>query len=464
MVSSVKELHPGIAVVLAGDLNRQELAAAKFASACNLACTSPSAPAGANWYTRKATVNGTVVRTTIDYCLSNTASSELEKADQERWSDHSLLHGVFHVASVGDHRKIVAKTHLTSSATTEVYAAVMADPRWPERPFMEVAKLICQTRPGRHERQSKAHKVNRALNLAQHVLSEEREGLERIAVPPSSERKTPAPPTKEEIALAEEHIPFSAPEAMLTNPLVRKLAAATRTLLFHKDAAELPQVREVVEQIRCSLPKVFFQAIKSSIRAGNTATIAHEFRQEDENRPLTLASYTKKLYWRTDRPRALPWWPLSGARIQLEDEDMLDAIKRLASGKAVGTDGLADRQLKAVLRQRPDIREKLRGYYERWLNGETQLPLYMKTARTMFLSKDDTAYPPVGQIRIIAMLNAVTKLWEHLLHIALRDEIESHMPLHPLQRGFVPGGSCLKNLDDLIATMQVIKAQRNSGQ
>ena len=110
---------------------------------------------------------------------------------------------------------------------------------------------------------------------------------------------------------------------------------------------------------------------------------------------------------------------------------MLGAIKWLASGKAVGIDALPDRQLKQVLLMNPDIRDKLRIFYEQILNGDRGLPQSMKTARTMYLSKDETPYPKVGQIRIISMLTATTKLWEELLHRLLRTEVAEHLPLHP---------------------------------
>ena len=80
------------------------------------------------------------------------------------------------------------------------------------------------------------------------------------------------------------------------------------------------------------------------------------------------------LYWKNDRNRALPWWPVSSNRVQVSDEDMLGAIKWLASGKAVGLDSLPDRQLKKVLLMNPGIRDKLRLFYEQILNGDRGLP------------------------------------------------------------------------------------------
>ena len=110
---------------------------------------------------------------------------------------------------------------------------------------------------------------------------------------------------------------------------------------------------------------------------------------------------------------------------------MLRAIKWLASGKAVGLDALPDRQLKKVLSMDEGIREKLRLFFEEILNGDRSIPEYFKTARTMFLSKDGTPYPKKGQVRIISMLSAITKLWEELLHGLLKAEVADKMPLHP---------------------------------
>ena len=56
------------------------------------------------------------------------------------------------------------------------------------------------------------------------------------------------------------------------------------------------------------------------------------------------------------------------------------------------------------------------------------------------------------------ILNATTKLWEEVMHTKLRNEVEESMPLHENQRGFVKGGSCLKNLDDLVSIIQKIRA------
>ena len=123
----------------------------------------------------------------------------------------------------------------------------------------------------------------------------------------------------------------------------------------------------------------------------------------------------------------------------------------------MGTDALSDKRLKAILLRNRIIADKVKDHFEHWFNGTLDFPKYLKTARTMFLSKDDTEYPEIGNVRIISMLSAVVKLWEQVLHTKLRKEIEEKMPLHVHQRGFVPGGSCLKNIDDLFDLIEKIK-------
>lgn len=77
----------------------------------------------------------------------------------------------------------------------------------------------------------------------------------------------------------------------------------------------------------------------------------------------------------------------------------------------------------------------------------------MKKARTILLSKDDTEYPQEGDVRVIAILPAITKLYEVFLHKYILEETKEKAPLHPLQRGFVAGGSCLKNISEVFDFM-----------
>ena len=75
------------------------------------------------------------------------------------------------------------------------------------------------------------------------------------------------------------------------------------------------------------------------------------------------------------------------------------------------------------------MREKTRMQFEKWINGAEELPQYLKTAKTMFLSKEDSEFPEVGNVRIISMLCATIKLWEQILHTKLKEDIAIKAPI-----------------------------------
>ena len=128
----------------------------------------------------------------------------------------------------------------------------------------------------------------------------------------------------------------------------------------------------------------------------------------------------------------LPWVPRSAHRIAVSADDVLEALDRLSRGKAVGDDALRDNHLREALLGSVELRFRLAERFEAWLNSEEPLPAYMKEARTVMLSKDGTAYPPEGEVRVIAILPALTKLYEVFLHRELWRQVESVHPLHAL--------------------------------
>ena len=88
---------------------------------------------------------------------------------------------------------------------------------------------------------------------------------------------------------------------------------------------------------------------------------------------------------------------------------------------------------------------------ERWINGDQTIPPYMTQAKTVFLSKDknNSAYPEVGDVRVISILPAVTKLYEQVLLKKINAQLDADRSLHPNQRGFVKGKSTQHNLYDI---------------
>ena len=111
--------------------------------------------------------------------------------------------------------------------------------------------------------------------------------------------------------------------------------------------------------------------------------------------------------------------------------DIVDALQSLSHEKAVGVDGLKDNTLREAIQHSPAVAKKIANIFESWINGEAPIPNYVKTARTVFLSKTNSQYPPTGQVRTIAILPAFSKLYEVFLLKEIRSNIDAHHPLHP---------------------------------
>ena len=68
------------------------------------------------------------------------------------------------------------------------------------------------------------------------------------------------------------------------------------------------------------------------------------------------------------------------------------------------------------------------------------IPPYLREARSIILSKSEDHFPAIGDVRIIAILPAITKLFEQCLLILIKIDLLKN-PLHQNQRGFCDGKS-----------------------
>ena len=194
---------------------------------------------------------------------------------------------------------------------------------------------------------------------------------------------------------------------------------------------------------------MFYAAVKRvSKLKSNKAIFAIEFAQKDANTaPISFGSYLKTLYWQPGQRIALN--QNLGAHIAVTDDDIAWATKRLSSNKAIGIDKLKDTHLKLLLKYSEPVKEKIKRLITGWVNG-LPIPEYFTVAKTFLLSKEDTPYPKVGNVRIIAVLPSILKLYEQILLKQLRLELKQTIPLHANQRGFVEGKCTMHNLADVI--------------
>ena len=65
--------------------------------------------------------------------------------------------------------------------------------------------------------------------------------------------------------------------------------------------------------------------------------------------PVSFADYLRDLYYKDDRVFRLPWVPKSSYHISVTPDDVVEALRRLSTGKALGTDQLSDNYVRAAL-------------------------------------------------------------------------------------------------------------------
>ena len=108
--------------------------------------------------------------------------------------------------------------------------------------------------------------------------------------------------------------------------------------------------------------------------------------------------------------------------VTITAEDLDLAITLFCHNKATGVDGLGDKRLRLILED-VTIFNKTLSAFNIWAN-DNYIPKYLNTVRIIGLSKDGTnPTPEVGKIRLIAIGNAVEKLYQTILLNKLNIEI-----------------------------------------
>ena len=106
----------------------------------------------------------------------------------------------------------------------------------------------------------------------------------------------------------------------------------------------------------------------------------------------------------------------------------VDRALSCLGNKATGIDGLDYATLKEKS-YRIALVYKLTTVFNRWWNGQ-DLPAYLKVARIVSLSKDGTEAPPEGDIRTIAIIPQLTKVYETIIHSRLEEQIQAKRMIH----------------------------------
>ena len=138
-------------------------------------------------------------------------------------------------------------------------------------------------------------------------------------------------------------------------------------------------------------------------------------------------------------------------------EELEIARRDLAKGKALGVDELPDLYFKDR-----DIWERIKirilEIFNQWAAGN-KLPKYLNKATIIPLSKDANSplFPRVGDVRTIAVIPSLAKMFEICILNRLKDWIGENNILHHNQRGFTAGRGCDDNLLDILEIFQAAK-------
>ena len=186
------------------------------------------------------------------------------------------------------------------------------------------------------------------------------------------------------------------------------------------DLSQPKMIRDIMANLEAKNSKLFFEIVQKVSGLKKQATIAKAFKQDVDKDGIvkpasTFAQHISSLYHSDIAQDLMPDISALGSdSIDVTDEDIKQAFKKLKTGKAIGVDILPDKLLKAQAANE-QVFIKIKAQFRSWLNGEP-LPKYMKQSKTIILSKEDgNQYPKNGNIRTLAVSCCTTKLYEHVI-------------------------------------------------
>ena len=94
------------------------------------------------------------------------------------------------------------------------------------------------------------------------------------------------------------------------------------------------------------------------------------------------------------------------------------ALNLVGKNKAAGLDCLSDKHMKPLL-SKEKIISKITKSFNHWFLSH-KIPSYLKTARIVVLSKEKSNFPTYGNIRPIAILPTLFKVFEIIILQRLR--------------------------------------------
>ena len=125
----------------------------------------------------------------------------------------------------------------------------------------------------------------------------------------------------------------------------------------------------------------------------------------------------------------------------IQDEIVLDLLRKLDAYKSMGPDGLHPR----VLRELADVVAKPLSiiFWQSWLTGDVLVDWKLANVTPIFKKgrRDDP-----GSYRPISLTSVPGKVMERIISGTIMDQLKVNQGIRPSQHGFTNGRCCLTNL------------------
>ncbi|KAH0818472.1 hypothetical protein GEV33_004319 [Tenebrio molitor] len=135
-------------------------------------------------------------------------------------------------------------------------------------------------------------------------------------------------------------------------------------------------------------------------------------------------------------------------------EELKAAAERLRTGKAPGPDGVPPEVVKLAVTTAPEeILQVMNGLFR-----DGYFPEPWKVGRLVLIPKKETDGEGRPKVRPICLLDAMGKIYEHLIRARLLTEVEEKGGLSDRQFGFREGMSTMDAIDDVLGFAQVAQS------
>jgi len=136
--NSVRQFHPEVNVITAGDFNDEQATLLYIANKTGLVLAQHK---DENWHTRKQMYRRKAVESTIDHFLTDHPVNSLFKVEVAKESDHCCIAIEYTITTAPNVKSnMVVQDRIRFGTNAAQISKIIMDDKWPNHPFIEVAK------------------------------------------------------------------------------------------------------------------------------------------------------------------------------------------------------------------------------------------------------------------------------------------------------------------------------------